>query len=145
MRKRGLFLVCGAIILISITIGLYDYFVLTALRAKTYVISPLSVVNIYVAKPAFWSCAGILFAAMVLRAQLGGWRPVELRRICLLIGIMMMVVYCGLTALVLFTKFAANSQIALIVSMWLTKSTPVFLIPGVLIGAGIGEKKHSET
>lgn len=129
MRHKLCYCLCGVIIIASVIIGIYNKFVLSPLRAQTYVISTWEIIYFCVAKPAIWTCAGILGSLSLFRLQIKH----QLREASLWIGIVLIALYCG----ILLLSFVKTSTITL---PWLLNHSLVFLIPGILVGLGLNKK-----
>ena len=121
MRHKLCYCLCGVIIIASVIIGIYNKFVLSPLRAQ--------IIYFCVAKPAIWTCAGILGSLSLFRLQIKH----QLREASLWIGIVLIALYCG----ILLLSFVKTSTITL---PWLLNHSLVFLIPGILVGLGLNKK-----
>lgn len=132
-EKKTLSIVTVAALLVLAVLNLYDSFVLIPLREETYVISPLSVFNRFFGQPVLWLCAGVL---VILIFTQGKNQP-GYSRSALWLGIALCVVYAVLAVVQIAAPGAV--QPLYILFLWMNSNTPVFLLPGVLIGIGVSD------
>lgn len=135
MKHKVCCRLCAIVIAVSAVMGIYVRSVQAPLRAQTYTISPWETLYVFAARPAFWSCSGILVALALLRLRVGP-RP---RKVLLWCGTALIAAYCAAAAL---HFMGAPGRAALPQSLlpWLSGHPAVFLLPGMLIGSGIDER-----
>lgn len=131
--KKILYFICLVTALITLGINLYEHFVLTPIREKTFVISSVSVLTIYIVRPIFWTCIGGMIGFVILHMTHISYVG---KKICG-IGIGMIVAYCLLMILVLVVRFEAIDSIMFTTFIWLTQNESIFIIPGILIAVGV--------
>ena len=71
MKHKVCCRLCAIVIAVSAVMGIYVRSVQAPLRAQTYTISPWETLYVFAARPAFWSCSGILVALALLRLRVG--------------------------------------------------------------------------
>lgn len=134
-NKRILVSVSG-VALIFLVLNLYDRFVLMNIQQRDFVISPVRVFCGYVGRPVFWMLVGML-AVLLLSVYFPFAGPGNsFSKFSLWCGIVWMIFYA---AMVIWQLISAGSIPVPAVSrimQWLLKNSPVFLIPGVLMGLG---------
>lgn len=113
----------------SVFLGIYQRYVLLPLQSQSFLVAPLRVVYLYLAKPAFWLCLGLAGATVLCR------RPLSLgqRRMCVGLGIGVVAVYC---AAYLLSLARVPLPLAQALVRWFTHSAAAFLTAGALIGLG---------
>ena len=86
--------------------------------------SSWELIHIWGSRPAFWLCIGIIGASSLFRVQ------VNYKVANIWIGSATVALYCGM----LIFYFTGNSVNSIV---WISKSTGLFIIPGILIGASL--------
>lgn len=133
MKKDITRLICGLIILLSVGLGAYIHFELWPLHSMTYQITYLELLYIWGSRPAFWLCIGIVGASIFFRVQVNH----KAANICLWLGSAIVALYCGLLIF-----YFTGSYVSPLV--WISKSTGLFVIPGILIGVFLaGQTQNS--
>lgn len=138
MKKRAYYGVCGCVLAVSACVMAYCQFILKPVSERTYQIFFIQFLNFYAVKPLFWLCLGLVFSLAFVRM---GPPFRTFCRIFLWAGLALAAAYAVCAA----CWFAG-------VQVWFVRpalrlaeyAAPAFLIPGVLIGAGLekAEFKH---
>lgn len=132
MKKHLFSIVISLIVFFSFFINRYVTLNKLSSQEQTFELSPLYIFNDYFVKPIFWLSIGILFGCFL--SKMGGHKGKPSRKLCLWIGLLILFIYGIFLTLIYCTKIAFASHIILEILIWITKNTPVFLVPGILIG-----------
>ena len=136
MKNKMKLLVAAAAAVVLLGVNVYDRFILTPARQLDFSISPVTVFCGFAGRPLFWMLAGFLVsflaAGRVVSAERKSLAPVLLMGS----GLLLMILYAGMV--IWYAAAPAGISVGVVsrALVWLMKYPPVFLIPGVLIGAG---------
>ncbi len=133
-KRKLLIAVAAAVVLLAFNV--YDRFILTPARLLDFTISPVTVFCGFAGRPLFWMLMGFLASFLLAGRFASAERKSSAPMLLMGSGLLMMILYAGM---VIWYAAASGGISVGVVSgalMWLVENPLVFLVPGVLIGAG---------
>ena len=136
MKEKGKLLIAAVAAVVLLAFNVYDRFILTPARLLDFRISPVTVFCGFAGRPLLWMLMGFLASFLLAGRFVFAERKSSAPMLLMGSGLLMMILYAGM---VIWYAAASGGISVGVVSgalMWLMENPPVFLIPGVLIGAG---------
>lgn len=134
MKKYGWQIAVSLVVILSFLINQYVVSYVVPLQEQTFVISPVSMLNRYVVRPVFWLGAGMLLGWLLLK--MFSPRRKHFGRACFFTGCFLVFAYIIFLVLILCGSQTLWYRADLNISLWMNENTPVFAVPGLLIGIG---------
>ncbi len=136
MKSKRKLLIAAAAAVVLLAFNVYDRFILTPARLLDFTISPVTVFCGFAGRPLFWMLMGFLASFLLAGRFASAERKSSAPMLLMGSGLLMMILYAGM---VIWYAAASGGISVGVVSgalMWLVDNPLVFLVPGVLIGAG---------